>query len=167
MDKLHSNKKLFGGKIGYNFEFLSPNIKLNFDKMQENIVNLNIFERILNNLMQLVNGKDCEKCKNESITIIINKLEKVLHKYTFKQLNETTMNYRNILLQNLFKLIGLIRDKYPEVKLKSRTIEFYNTELHNQDNIDNYSYKKTLDLKSLLNMGVCLNGWLTRVHEQG
>lgn len=134
--------------------------------MQENIVNLNIFERILNNLMLLISSKNSEKCKNESTTAIIAKLEKVLHKYTFKQLNETTMNYRNILLQNLFKLIGLTKDKYPEVQLRSRTIEFYNEELHNQDNIDNYSYKKTLDLKSLLNMGVCLNGIVTRIHEQ-
>ena len=167
IDKLHCGDKLFGGKIGYNFDFLSPNIKLNFDKMQINIVNLNIFEKILNNLMIFMDDNKTDLFEKESTLSIIEKLERTLHKFTFKQLNETTMNYRNILLQNIFKLIGTIRDKFESVKLRSRTIEFYNEELHNQDNIDNYSYKKTLDLKSLLNMSVCLNGGLNRIHEQG
>ena len=166
IDKNYSEDCVKGDKIGYHFDFLSVQSKLNFDKMQANILHLNIIERILNNIMIIANDKESEKCKSEAILAVLKRTEKMLEKYSFKQLSETSMNYRNILLQNLFKISGIIRERYPNVEARSNVIEFYNQELHNQDNVDNYSYKKTLDLKSLLNVGVCLNGNLTRIHEQ-
>lgn len=137
---------------------MSPQSKLAFDKMQTNILHLNIIERVLNNVMIFANDSENEKGKSEPMLIVLKRTEKVLEKYSFKQLSETSMNYRNILLQNLFKIAGIIRERYPGIEIKTNVIEFYNQELHNQDNIDNYSYKKTLNLKSLLNVGVCLNG---------
>ena len=166
IDRLFHDEAIKGDKIGYNFDFLSPQSKFGFDKMQANVVHLNIIERLLNNMMILANDKESDKCVTEPVLAVLKRTEKTLERYSFKQLNETSMNYRNILLQNLFKIAGIIKERYPDAKIKSNVIEFYNQELHNQDNIDNYSYKKTLDLKSLLNVGVCLNGELTRVHEQ-
>lgn len=165
IDKLFSDESIKGDKIGYNFEFLSPQSKLTFDKMQANILHLNIIERVLNNLMIIANDKNSDKCKSDAILAVLKRTEKAIERYSFKQLSETSMNYRNILLQNLFKISGIVKERYPTVDTRSNVIEFYNQELHNQDNIDNYSYKKTLDLKSLLNVGVCLNGKLIRIYE--
>lgn len=165
VDRLHSDESVRGDKIGYSFDFLSPQSKLAFDKMQASVLNLNIIERVLNNLMIIATDTASDKCSGEPVLAVLRRTERVLEKFTFKQLNETSMNYRNILLQNLFKIAGIVRERFPAVDLRTHVIEFYNQELHNQDNIDNYSYKKTLDLKSLLNVGVCLNGGFSRVHE--
>ena len=77
------------------------------------------------------------------------------------------MNFRNILLQNLFKVFGKLREKNPSGKLKCTVIEFFNRELEEQFDSTIENYKKTMNLKSLLNVGVCLNGLLNRIHEQG
>lgn len=134
--------------------------------MQLNVLNLNILERVLSNLMLLANDLERDFCSSEPALAVLRRTEKVLEKFSFRQLNETSMNYRNILLQHMFKICGIVRERFPSSDARAHVIEFYNQELHNQDNIDNYSYKKTLDLKSLLNVGVCLNGGLSRVHEQ-
>lgn len=98
---------------------------------------------------------------------VLGKIEATCRKFSFKQLNETSMNYRNIMFQNLFKIYGRLRMNPGFKDCKCSVIEFYNEELADQVNAEKYSFEKTLNLKSLLNVGVCLNGGLSRVHEQG
>jgi hypothetical protein len=107
-----------------------------------------------------------DSAKAEIYSSILAKIFSTCKKFSFKQLNETIMNYRNILLQNLFKIYGKFREVKGMENCKCCVIEFYNSELDDQENIDNFAFEKTLNLKSLLNMGVCLNGWLIRVYDK-
>lgn len=99
--------------------------------------------------------------------VVLEKLEYICKKFTFPQLNENSMNFRNVILQNLFKVIGKIKEIHTTSKSKCSIIEFFNKELEEQLDSQFETYKKTMNLKSLLNMGVCLNGLLIRIHEQG
>lgn len=103
----------------------------------------------------------------ESRFVVLEKLENAAKKFSYTLLNECSMNFRNIILQNLFKVLGKMKDKHPDSKAKSTIIEFFNRELEEQLETTMEMYKKTMNLKSLLNMGVCLNGEFIRIHEQG
>jgi hypothetical protein len=127
-----------------------------------------VLEKIINNFMLISDqAAGIDSAKADIYLSILNRVEATCEKFSFKQMNETSMNYRNIMLQNLFKIYGKLRENETMAHCKCRVIEFYNQELDDQDNVDNYSFEKTLNLKSLLNMGVCLNGGIIRVHDQG
>lgn len=129
---------------------------------------MNVLEKIINNFMLVSDhASSIGPAKAEIYLSILSRVEATCEKFSFKQMNETSMNYRNIMLQNLFKIYGKLRENDHMAHCKCNVIEFYNQELDDQDNVDNYSFEKTLNLKSLLNMGVCLNGWFRRVYVQG
>ena len=95
------------------------------------------------------------------------KLEAVAKRFGCALLNEAGMNFRNVILQNLFRVVGLTRARHPKVRLRCTIVEFFNKELEEQLEHNADTFKKTTNLKSLLNMGVCMNGRLSRVPEQG
>lgn len=103
----------------------------------------------------------------ESRLLTAEKLEGALKRFTYSLLNEASMNLRNIILQNLFRVIGVLKLRHPTLKARTNIVEFFNRELEEQLESTSEPYRKSLNLKSLLNIGVCLNGVVNRLHEQG
>ena len=163
LGKLHKKKKIGSEKINYKFEFYDSSYKLSFDKMEENILNLNILEKLIN-IFLVINQKEILIKENweENLTIILQTMEKLLKKYTTNQLNQVSMNYRNILFQNLFKISGEISKKNKKINYKNKIIEFFNKEITSEENQNKFNYRKTLNLKSLLNIGVNLNEYMNK-----
>jgi hypothetical protein len=60
----------------------------------------------------------------------------------------------------------MTRGRHPKLKLRCSIIEFFNKELEEQLENNTDAFKKNTNLKSLLNMGVCMNGVVSRIHDQ-
>ncbi len=103
----------------------------------------------------------------ETRLLVLEKLEGAVRRFTYSLLNEATMNLRNVLIQNLFKVFGRLRARYPALKARCIIVEFFNRELEEQLDTTIEPFKKAQNLKALLNLAVCMNGSLTRVYEQG
>lgn len=71
LERLHCEDSIRGEKISYSFDFLSPASKIVFDKMQLNVLNLNILERVLGNLMLLATDKQRDLCGSEPALAVL------------------------------------------------------------------------------------------------
>ena len=95
---------------------------------------------------------------------VLMKLEPTLQKFAFPLLTESGFNYRNIIIQNLFKAFGLLREK-SEKNAHCKAIEFFASEFQKQMSITSESFRNSMNLKSMVTMAFCMSGGFNRIYD--
>jgi hypothetical protein len=152
------------------FQFFNLEQRYEHLESDPKFLNMKLLEKLVNCFL-LLSSKDSLLLRklNSIIEQILNKLFAVLKLFSHAQCEHLQINSRNVIFQNLFKGYGMISEvqekpKNEKVLLKCLEILLFLQEEIKGPASDLFTPKKHLNLKTLLNICVCLYEFMSSNH---
>lgn len=152
------------------FQFFNLEQRYEHLESDPKFLNMKLLEKLVNCFL-LLSSKDSLLLRklNSIIEQILNKLFCVLRLFRHDQCEHLQINSRNVIFQNLFKGFGLLGEVQDEARREKVLLRCLEILLFLQDEIkgpssEMFSPKKHLNLKTLLNICVCLYEFMGASH---
>lgn len=152
------------------FNFFDTEQKYKHLDSHPKFLNMKLLEKFVNCILIMsMNDQNFISHKSSEIQQILNKIHYVLQNFSHDQCEHLQINSRNVIFQNLFKGYGLISENQDQKDKESslihclRILYFLQSEIQIEKNII-FTPKKNLNLKTMLNIAVCLYEYMNENH---
>lgn len=152
------------------FQFFDLEQKYEHLESDPKFLNMKLLEKLVNGFLLLSLKESLMLRKlNAIICQILNKLFEVLRQFGHEDCEHLQINSRNVILQNLFKGYGILSEVQEGAKREKTLNKCLEILLFLQDEVlgtkgDLFTPKKHLNLKTLLNICVCLYEFMSPDH---